>query len=124
MATYAATVTLTVTLSGNGKNQTDVVLAQWQNQASPGICEQVTLAAGTPFTVTPPASPQNLAGMAIVQLPPGVSATWKGVSGDAGYAMGTVGSQNVALVVPLNQTSPGSFVLLSVAQAVVSVWFV
>jgi hypothetical protein len=124
MSTYTATVTLTLTLSGNGKNDTTPILAQWQNQSSPGICTQVTLAAGTPYTVTPPTSPQNLAGMAIIQLPPGVSVTWKGVSGDTGYAMGTVGSQNVALMVPLNQVVPGSFVLLAVAQAVVSVWFV
>lgn len=124
MATYTATVTLTVAIAGNGKNDTTAILAQWQNQSSPGIVNQITLSAGTPYTVTPPASPQNLAGLAIVQLPPGVSVTWKGTSGDAGYAMGTVGSQNVALMIPLNQVAPGSFVLLAVAQAVVSVWFV
>lgn len=124
MSTYTATVTLTVSITGNGKNEVSAPLAQWQSTTSPGIHTQATLVGSTPYTVTPPVSPQNLAGLAIIQLPPGVSATWKGVSGDTGYAMGTVGSQDVVLMVPLNQSVPGSFVLLSTAQAVVDLYFV
>jgi hypothetical protein len=113
-----ATINVTLSISGDGINRQEIPLASWQSTNSPAFYQLLPLNSGD-NTITLPVSPSPLGGYCLILLPAGVTAKWKGVDGDSGYSMGTTGG---LLMIPLNESVPGSFVINVSGQCVAPMW--
>ncbi|HEY1695123.1 MAG TPA: hypothetical protein VGG39_23305 [Polyangiaceae bacterium] len=116
-----ATLNVTLSITGDGVNDQTIPIASWQSTNSPGYRNPAQVLSSGPNTITLPTSPVPLGGYLIITVPSGFTITFKGVAADTGYNAGNAGG---TLVLPLNQASPGSFVVNASAQCVATVWVV
>ena len=115
-----ATLNVTLSIAGDGRNDQDIPLASFQSTNSPGDCLEVPVASAGNYTVLLPQT-TPLASYAVIVVPAGITCIDKGVPGDTGYNMGVTGG---LLIKYLNQSPPGSFVLNLSAPCTLAIWYV